>query len=129
MTAEAGSMADKARADALIHEIGNMIVRDANYRDRDWTAIALVIEVAARKRMYGFLYTADDWEAETPEEFDVITKAQELQAAMGSGWTACLVRITRPGPKVTIDFDYGASGKWTVTPANHAEMVETLRPA
>ena len=124
---------DQTRADALVHEIGRMIVADPNYAARDWTGIALVIEVAQRKRMYGFVYLADgDWEAETPEDFDVIERAGELADVMaaggGSRWTRCLVQITRPGPKIDISFDHDDTGEWVVTPGNHAEMVEKLRP-
>ena len=43
-------------------------------------------EVAARKRMYGFVYLADgDWEAETPDDFDVIDRAAELSRVMATG--------------------------------------------
>ncbi|MGK6318117.1 hypothetical protein [Sphingomonas sp. DT-204] len=123
---------DQARADALVNEIGQKIVADANYAGRDWTGVALVIEVAQRKRMYGFVYLpGDDWEAETPDDFDVINRAVELADTMAAGghrWTRCLVQLTRPGPKVTINFDYDDTGEWVVTPANHAEMVEKLKP-
>jgi hypothetical protein len=30
---------------------------------------------------------------------------------------------------VDIRFDYDDTGDWVVTPANHAEMVDKLRPA
>lgn len=123
---------DQSRADALVHEIGQAILADPNYAARDWSGIALVIEVAQRKRMYGFVYLSDgDWEAETPDDFDVIERAAELNrvmAAGGNGWTRCLVHITRPGPRITIAFDYDDVGDWVVTPGNHAEMVEKLRP-
>lgn len=123
---------DQTRADALVHEIGQMVIADANYAGREWSGIALVIEVAQRKRMYGFVYGADgDWEAETPDDFDVIERAAELNrvmAAGGNGWTRCLIQIARPGPRITIQFDYDDKGDWVVTPGNHAEMVEKLRP-
>lgn len=123
---------DQTRADALVHEIGQMIIADANYAGAEWSGIALVIEAAQRKRMYGFLYRADgDWEAETPGNFEVIERAAELNrvmAAGGNGWTRCLVQIARPGPRITIRFDYDDTGEWVVTPGNHAEMVEKLRP-
>lgn len=123
---------DQTRADALVNDIGQMVIADANYATRDWTGIALVIEVAQRKRMYGFVYLADgEWEAETPDSFDVIERAVELNEVMaggGNGWTRCLVQISRPGPKVTIRFDYDDTGEWVVTPANHAELVDRLKP-
>ena len=124
---------DQTRADALVQEIGQAIVADPNYMGREWSGIALVIEVAARKRMYGFVYDANgDWEAETPDDFDVIERAAELNRVMAAGgndWTRCLVQITRPGPRVTIRFDYDDTANWVVTPSNHAEVVERLRPS
>ncbi len=123
---------DQTRADALVNEIGQMVIADANYAERDWTGIALVVEVAARKRMYGFVYLADgDWEAETPDDFDVIERAADLNRVMGvggNGWTRCLVQISRPGPKIAISFDYDDTGDWVVTPGNHEEMVDRLKP-
>jgi len=123
---------DQTRADALVTEIGQMVIADPNYASREWSEIALIVEVAARKRMYGFVYQADgDWEAETPDDFDVIDRAVELSqvmAAGGNGWTRCLVQISRPGPKIAIRFDYDDTGEWVVTPGNHEEMVERLRP-
>ncbi len=123
---------DQARADALVSEIGQMIIADPNYSGRDWSGIALVVEVAERKRMYGFVYLAHgDWEAETPDDFDVIERGRDLADAMtvdGKRWKRCLIHISRPGPKIDIHFDYDDTGEWVVTPANHAEMVGKLKP-
>jgi hypothetical protein len=123
---------DKARADALVAEIGAMILADRNYGEQEWTGIALVIELAARRRMYGFIYCADGgWEAETPEGFDILKTAGALQEIMGEGgerWVRCLVCLARPGPRLTIEFDYDGTADWAVTPANHSAMAEKLRP-
>lgn len=123
---------DQTRAEALVNEIGQMVIADPSYASRDWSGIALVVEVAQRKRMYGFVYLPDgDWEAETPDDFDVIDRAAELNrvmAAGGNGWTRCLVQLSQPGPKVVISFDYDDKGDWVVTPGNHEEMVARLKP-
>lgn len=123
---------DQTRADALVNALGQAVIADANYRDRDWNGIALVVEVAQRKRMYGFVYDADgEWEAETPADFGVIETARQLAEVMAggsNGWTRCLIQISRPGPKLNIAFDYDDTGDWVVTPGNHAAMVEKLRP-
>ncbi|SMF60051.1 hypothetical protein SAMN02982989_1014 [Xaviernesmea oryzae] len=122
---------DKVRADALIVEIGRMIAADPSYVSRDWIGAALVIEVAPRRRMYGFVYLADgDWEAETPGDFEIIEKAETLSDIMAvedKRWTRCLVQLTQPGPELKIQFDYG-SEDWNVSPSNHVEMVDKLRP-
>lgn len=126
--------ADQSRADAAVHALGQAVLADPNYAGRDWRGIALVIEIAPRKRMYGFVYDADDWEAETPDDFDVIAQAQALAEAMSDGgdrWRRCLLKIKRASggaPELKVEFDYDGTADWTVTPANHAAMVETLRP-
>ncbi|HEY4202890.1 MAG TPA: hypothetical protein VGM83_20250 [Devosiaceae bacterium] len=124
--------ADDEQADALVADIGRRIVGDANYATRDWTAIALVIEVVQRKRMYGYIYLADgDWEAETPEDFAVIEKAIELRAVMAARerpWMRCLFQIKRFDMSLTIKFDGDDISDWVVAPVNHTMMVEKLRP-
>jgi len=108
-------------------------VADPNYSGRDWQAIALVIELGPRRRMYGYVYARDgDCEAETPDSFEPLFKAAELRDRMRkdtkADWSSCLVTLTRPGPQVRIEFDYDGSGKWAVTPGNAEVMAEALRP-
>jgi hypothetical protein len=93
---------DQTRADALVHEIGQAILADAHYAEREWSGIALVIKVGQRKRMYGYVYSADgEWEAETPDDFDVIDRARDLAEVMaegGSRWTDASSRFPAPAP-------------------------------
>lgn len=124
-------VSDKARGNAVIMEIGQMIVEDPNYAGRDWTGAALVIEVAQRRRMYGFVYLADgDWEAETPNDFEIIERAgilNNIMAGDGARWMRCLVQLTQPGPELKIQFDYG-DRDWNISPSNYSDMVDRLRP-
>jgi hypothetical protein len=121
-------------ADAALRALGERILADPNYADRAWRGIALVIEVGAPQQMFGFVYDADDWEAETPDDFDVFDDAQALADAMATGgerWRRCLLRFARKdggAPRLKIDFDHDGTADWTVTPANLSEMVERLRP-
>lgn len=47
----------------------------------------------------------------------------------GAGrWKTCLLQIERPGPKLTIDFDYEDTDRWAITPANLLERVEEFWP-
>jgi predicted RNase H-like HicB family nuclease len=123
---------DRTRVDALVAEIGAMILADRNYADREWTGIALVIELAERRRMYGFIYLADgDWEAETPDDFDILETAASLREVMAEGserWARCLVSLARPGPRLTVAFDHDGTADWTVSTANYSVMAEKLRP-
>ena len=125
---------DQTRADEALAELGQGIVSDPNYATRDWRGIALVVEIATRKRVFGYVYDADDWEAETPDDFDVIEQAQALAEAMavdGERWQRCLVQIKRQeggAPELKVAFDYDGTADWVVTPGNLSEMVEKLRP-
>lgn len=125
---------DQARGDDALRDLGQAVLADPNYGDNDWRGIALVVEVAPRKRSYGYIYRANDWEAQTPQDFEVIYKAVALSEAMvvqGERWRRCLLQITRePGgaPELKVAFDYDGTADWTVTPANVDEMVEKLRP-
>lgn len=125
---------DQTRADDALHALGQRVLADSNYSGRDWRGIALVIEIGGRERMFGYVYDADDWEAETPDDFDVFDDARALADAMAAGgerWQRCLLQISRKdggAPELKIAFDYDGTADWTVTPANLAEMVEALRP-
>lgn len=126
-------MDTQAGIDRLMTEIGQTVLGDANYVERDWIGIALVFRLFNRTNMSGYVYDRDgEWEAETPSSFDVLRTAQllrEAMAAAGKGeWKTCLVQIKRPGPKLTIDFDYDDVDRWAITPGNLLERVEDLRP-
>lgn len=119
--------------DRQVTELGRAILGDANYVVRDWVGIALVFRLWSRTNMMGYVYDRDgEWEAETPESFDVLRMAQDLRAAMaasGKGeWKTCLLQISQPGPKLVINFDYDDVDRWAITPANLRERVEELRP-
>lgn len=125
---------DQARADDALHALGQRILADPNYASLDWRGIALVIELGDSESMYGYVYDADDWRAETPDDFDVLEDAQALAEAMavaGRRWRRCLLQIKRePGgaPELKVAFDYDGDADWTVTPGNLDEIVEKLRP-
>lgn len=125
---------DQARADDVLHALAQRVLADPNYAGQDWRGIALVIEVGDATSMYGYLYGATDWKAETPDNFDVLEDADALADAMAGGgarWQRCLLQITRePGaaPELKVAFDYDGTADWAVTPGNLTEMVEKLRP-
>lgn len=124
---------DQVASDRLLMELGQMILADANYVDRDWVGIAVVFQHDPRTRQFGYVYDADGkWEAETPSSFDALRKAGELRTSMagddGAMWKSCLVQIKRPGPKLVTDFDWDDGARWAISPANLAARVEELRP-
>ena len=126
-------MATNPQADAKVHELGQAILADDSYTGRDWSGIALVIQLDGRRRMYGYVYGKDgDWEAETPG-FDVLDHADALRQAMNAdgkgGWKLCLVQIRRPGPKLNIEFEYDDASRWAVAPADAGAAAERLRPS
>lgn len=121
---------DRQRADTLVQEIGSEIVRGSKYAARPWQRIAVVAEVADRKRLFGYMYwDGDQWEAATPDGFRALTLFQELQSAMRvadkPAWKKCLVRIDRASGAIDMDFDY-AGDKWVPDPADPAKTARSL---
>src|SRR3546814_10871397 len=57
-----------------------------------------------------------------PDLDATIDKAIDLSQAMRAdgkeAWKACLIQITRPGPKLNADFEYDDPARWNITPAN-----------
>ncbi|TRW16771.1 hypothetical protein [Glacieibacterium frigidum] len=126
-------MAGQADTDALVVALGQSVLGDQRFANSDWGALALVIQLDGQESMSGYAYApSGDWEAAIPASFDVLDHAEALRAAMaaaGKGeWKTCLVQIKRPGPKLTVDFDYEDVDRWAITPANLQQRVEELRP-
>lgn len=124
---------DQAAADRALHELGQLVIADDEFASKDWQGISLVIQVEPRKRVFGYRYKSDGgWEGATPAGRPTILKARELAKAMKvegkEGWKTCLLQISRPGPKVAVDFEYENPSRWDVTPANLEARVEELRP-
>jgi len=124
---------NRAVVDPLLDELAQTVLADEVYVGRDWQAIALVIQLDGRKRMFGYLWdTSGEWEAETPNGFAALDKACELQALMrqqdGTTWRCCLVQISRPGPKLSVTFDWHNPNAWAVEPSDLEQSVAALRP-
>ena len=97
-------------ANMLVEQLGSDIVNDPFYRSEPWDRLALVIELDLRRRMYGYLYVGDAWEAGSPDGIEPLETAAKLRevmhAASGASWRKCLVRVDRATAKIDIDFDY-----------------------
>jgi hypothetical protein len=97
-------------ADALVQELGDDIVGDQFYRSEPWDQLALVINLEHRKQMFGYVYSAGDWEAAGPDGIEPLETARKLQQAMrlpdASPWKKCLVTIDRGTATIDIVFDY-----------------------
>ena len=127
-------MIDQQRADALVPEIGSMIVWDKVTRELDWDALSLVVTVAPGVvQMHGFAYDAAGKPTPFVPDADALDdRFKELAEAMrepeGRVWKSALVQIVRATSKIHFDFEYDDAGRWKVTPANIATMPEQLRP-
>jgi len=124
---------DQAVADRTLTELGQQIIADPRYAGQDWQGITVVIQVEPRQRMFGYIYRPDgSWTAGMPDLDATIDKAIDLSQAMRAdgkeAWKACLIQITRPGPKLNADFEYDDPARWNITPANLRQKVEELRP-
>ncbi|PZO79272.1 MAG: hypothetical protein DI629_10100 [Mesorhizobium amorphae] len=120
----------------LINEIGNRLVQDPAYSERDWEAIALVVGIGGGgMRMHGYIYLNDGRvEPELPEANDIMDLFARLDAAMTKvgpttrPWKVALVQIRRSTGRVRFQFEHDDEDRWNVTPSNYRTMPEELRP-
>lgn len=121
-------------ADLALQELGQSVMTDERLADTPWQAIALVIQIEPRRSLFGYRYHEDgNWRADTPAAArQTLEKARALAEAMRvpgrTMWKACLLQISRPGPKLKADFEYDDPSRWNITPANLKQRVEELRP-
>ncbi len=127
-------MVDAAPAqDALVHEVGALIVHDERVAAQPWDSYALVARFDANRiQLNGFAYADDRMRPATPRGSDVHHKLKALREAMredvGQAWGACVVRIDRETKKIRIEFEYDHPERWDVTPQTVAEVAQRARP-
>jgi hypothetical protein len=118
-------------ANALVQDLGNVIVRDEFYQSEPWEQLALVIDIDQRKRMFGYVYAAGDWEAASPDGIEPLETARRLQQAMRlpdkTPWKKCLVKIDRGTATIDIDFDYEGTA-WVPDTADPEYFALSLKP-
>ena len=118
-------------ADALVHQLGNDIVGDQFYRSEPWDQLALVINLDRRKQMFGYVYSAGDWEAASPDGIEPLATAHKLQQAMrppdAPPWKKCLVTIDRGAATIDIVFDYEGT-EWVPDVADPERLAASLKP-
>jgi hypothetical protein len=128
-------MATQDAENALVHEVGRLIVTDSAYAEPNWRIAAVVYNfVGGRKNSFGYVFYANgSWKAELPDDgFDDQKKMLELQSAMerrtGKKWQRALVHIIRETGAMNITFEYDDPTRWTINPAKLEESIEALRP-
>lgn len=126
--------ADMSVENALINEVGRLIVTNERYQNDDWVVIALVYNfVNGRENKFGYYFRADkSWKPETTKGFDCLDKMKELQSAMerrtGKKWLRALVHIDRVKQDINITFEYDDPNRWSINPGNLEASVDALRP-
>jgi len=123
-------------ANEEVVELGKLVATHEAYEGLAWDGISLVGDFAGGQRsMFGYVYLSDgDWEAKLPRDRSrsVMKGLRRLYETMeeknGKPWQQCLLQINRQSMKVNIQFEYDNPQRWSVTPANLEQMVETLRP-
>lgn len=118
--------------DALVHEVGMLIVRDARVSAQPWDGYALVARFDdASLVLNGFAYQGETFRSATPKGTEIHHRLQALREAMREPgrppWGACVVRIDRETKKIRIEFEYDHPERWDVTPLNVAEVAERAR--
>ena len=120
--------------DALILEIGRLIVDDRKVAAQPWDKYALVAWYGdGVSTLNGFRYVGDaPGQPATPESFELEDRLDELRAATGvdgrEPWRACVVKLDRGSGKASVDFAYEDADAWRVSPATAAEVARRARP-
>lgn len=122
-----------ARRDALVHEVGLLIVQDARVAAEPWDAYALVARFAVdRIQLNGFAYDERGMRPATPHDADLhrklIALREATQVADGQPWGACVVRVERETAKIRIEFEYDHPERWDVTPQTVDDVARRARP-
>lgn len=125
---------DQNRADELVHEIADTVVRSETSQSDDWESISVVAIVdEASVQVSSYRYNArGKAEPGDPGDFSVNRKFRELQTIMpqptGRRWKSALMQIRRETAQVTIDFEYDDASRWKTTPLSIDTMPDLLRP-
>ncbi len=120
--------------DALIVEIGRLLVADAKVSAKPWDAYSLVAWFGdGVRKLNGFRYVGSaPGEPATPSNAGVEAAIAALRAATAVDgtvpWRACVVKLDRGSGKATVDFAYDNTDLWQVTPATAADIAERARP-
>ena len=120
--------------DALILEIGRLIVDDRKVAAQPWDKYALVAWYGEGvSTLNGFRYVGDEpGQPATPESFELEDRLDQLRAATSvdgrEPWRACVVKLDRGSGKASVDFAYEDADAWRVSPATAAEVARRARP-
>lgn len=118
--------------DALVLRLGEQIAGDSFYLSEPWDQLALVINLHQRTQMFGFVYSADEWEAAGPDSIEPLETARRLRALMQEQhdvvWRRCLVTIDRRTANTQIFFDYTGTA-WVPDAADPERFALSLKPA
>lgn len=121
--------------DALIMQIGQCIVRDANVDAHPWDGYALIARYDGPRRVLsGFRFrdghpgqAATPHAADLPAHIDALRQATQVDGK--APWDACVIRIRAATGRITVDFAYEAAAQWDITPATLDDVMERARPA
>lgn len=121
---------------ALINQVGLMIVTDPAVDAEYWDGYALIVRYGdgpVARKLYGFRYLDDgSFEAATPrseklgEALDALREATRVEGK--APWDACVFQIRRDTRRIHAEFEYEHPEQWDVTPQTLASVVERARP-
>lgn len=119
--------------DALVHEVGALIVQDDRVSAQPWDAYALVARFDdSRIQLNGFAYEGEESRPATPRGTAVHHTLKALREATRQPgrepWGACIVRIDRETKKIRIEFEYDDPSSWDVTPQTAKDIAQRARP-
>lgn len=110
---------DEEKFQALLIDLGQCILKNEKYRDREWDAVALVVTLTETDNgSAGYTYDGENWRAASmggDEFFDLCEDLQEItRTPSGETWKQALIHITKPGPQINVQFEYDDPRRWSL---------------
>lgn len=119
----------------LVGDIARDIVQSDELKDIDWVEITLVAQVDddGITGLFGYIYDAQGVStAEFPDmdaiDGSVCAYRRWLRKEGDEGFSSMLFQFNRITRRFNVDFVYGETTRWRVTPANIDTIADELRP-
>lgn len=128
-----GTMATMDK-NALIVEIGKLIVADVKVSSAHWDGFALVAWYGdGVSKLNGFRY-ADERPGQpaTPASPEIQQRLDELRDVTTvdgeASWNACVIRLRHDTGKAIVEFAYDDADAWHVTPSTATDIAARAKP-
>jgi len=129
-------MTSTEKKNALIGEIGALMLSDPELADSDWDALCAVANISdSSKKAFGYRFSGDQYQGWVPKDRLFRDKIADLQTLMSEdeerAWQQVLINITKESMSIDIQFEYDDPTRWSpkVKSLDMSEFAFSLRPA